>query len=116
MGGIVREMNGSSLIINGTSDHVHLLIWLPPVVSISEAMRVVKTNSSKWVHAEWSSRAHFAWQIGYGAFSVRQSNVPTVLRYIANQEEHHRKISFQEEFIAYLKRHKIEYDEKYIWE
>ena len=116
MGGIVRKMKGSALTINGTADHVHLLIWLPPIVPISEAMRVVKTNSSKWVHDQWRERRDFAWQIGYGAFSVSQSNVSAVSKYIANQEEHHRKMSFQKEFIAYLKKHKIEYDERYIWE
>jgi REP element-mobilizing transposase RayT len=116
MGGIVREIDGKALGINGTADHVHLLIKLPPTIAISDAMRVLKTNSSRWVHEQWDSRSAFGWQTGYGAFSVSQSNVPAVLRYIANQEEHHRKVSFQEEFLAYLKKHGIEYDERYIWE
>jgi hypothetical protein len=79
-------------------------------------MRVLKTNSSRWIHEKWPSRSAFGWQTGYGAFSVSQSNVSAVLRYIANQEEHHRKVSFQEEFVTYLQRHGIEYDERYIWE
>jgi putative transposase len=116
MGGIVREYTGTALMVNGTADHVHLLLRLPPSVSIAEAMRLLKTNSSRWVHEKWPSRSTFGWQTGYGAFSVSQSNVSAVLRYIANQEEHHRKVSFQEEFIAYLQRHEIEYDERYIWE
>jgi hypothetical protein len=70
----------------------------------------------KWVHDEWRARRDFAWQIGYGAFSVSQSSVSAVSKYIANQEEHHRRLSFQKEFIAYLKKHKIDYDERYIWE
>ncbi len=116
MGGIIRECNGTALKVNGTADHVHLLLRLPPSVSIAEAMRVLKANSSRWVHDRWPSHSAFGWQTGYGAFSVSQSNVSAVLRYIADQEEHHRKASFQEEFIAYLRRHGIEYDERYIWQ
>jgi putative transposase len=81
---------------------------------VAEALRVIKSNSSLWVHDTWH-RAAFAWQAGYGAFSVSQSNVPAVLNYIRNQE-HHRKISFQEEFIAFLKAHRIAYNERYIWD
>jgi len=116
LGGIVRELDGRLLIVNGTPDHVHLLIALPPAVCVSDAMRVVKTNSSRWVHDKWADRSRFAWQVGYGAFSVSQSNLTAVRQYIADQEEHHRKISFQEEFLAYLKKHEIEHDERYIWE
>ena len=82
---------------------------------MAEALRVIKANSSLWVHETWQGAA-FAWQAGYGAFSVSQSNVPAVVKYIRNQEQHHRKISFQEEFIAFLKAHRIPYDERYIWE
>jgi len=116
MGGIVRELNGVALLINGTADHVHLLVRLPPTVSIADALRVVKTNASRWVHEKWPSRSAFTWQIGYGAFSVSQSSAEAVLRYIANQEEHHRKVSFQQEMLAYLRRHRIPYDERYLWE
>jgi len=116
MGGIVRELNGVALLVNGTADHVHLLVRLPPTVSIADALRIVKTNASRWVHEKWPSRSAFTWQTGYGAFSVSQSNATAVLRYIKNQEEHHRKVSFQQELIAYLRRHGIEYDERYIWE
>ena len=113
LGGIIREMHGTALIINGTSDHVHMLIRIRPVHSAAEIARVVKTNSSKWVHEKWNVR--FAWQTGYGAFSVSESRVPTVSRYIAMQEEHHRKQSFEEEYVAFLKKNRIEYDERYIW-
>jgi putative transposase len=116
MGGIVRELGGSALTVNGTQDHVHLLVILPASVCVAEAMRVVKTNSSRWVHEQWLSRRAFGWQTGYGAFSVSKSHAPEIIRYIATQEEHHRKVSFKEESIAYLKKHEIDYDERYIWE
>ena len=82
---------------------------------MAEALRVIKSNSSLWVH-ETAHRAAFAGQAGYGAFSVSQSNLQAVVKYIRNQEQHHRKISFQEAFIAFLKAHGIAYDERYIWE
>ena len=115
IGGIVREMQGTALIINGTADHVHLLIGLPPSLSLSDGMRILKTNSSRWVHEKWTSHSAFGWQSGFGAFSVSQSNVPAVSAYIAHQEEHHRKVSFQEEFLTFLKKHGIVYDERYLW-
>jgi len=114
LGGIVRELNGTPLIINGTDDHVHLLVSLPPTISISDALRVLKTNSSKWVHD--TRRKAFGWQAGYGAFSVSQSNVHSVTQYIASQEEHHRKVLFKEEFVSFLKKHGVEYDERFIWQ
>ena len=116
MGGIIRELGGKTLGINGASDHVHLLVWLPATVSVSEAMRVLKTNSSRWVHEAGISRRPFAWQAGYAAFSVSQSAAPEVQKYIAHQEEHHRKVSFQEELLSYLRKHGIEYDERYLWD
>jgi putative transposase len=116
LGGIIRELNGTALAINGPTDHVHLLLSLPPNLALSEAMRVLKTNSSRWVHEQWPQRRPFAWQTGYGAFSVSQSNADQVCAYIADQEEHHRLVSFQDEFLAFLKRHGIAYDERYIWE
>ena len=114
MGGIVRELKGKPLVINGTSDHVHMLIEIPTTISISEMVRIVKTNSSKWVHQKYQSNM-FAWQNGYGAFSVSKSAIQTVFAYIENQEFHHKNRSFQEEFITFLKKHQISYDEQYIW-
>ena len=90
-----------------------MLISLPANVSVSEAMRFIKSNSSGWVHDKWQ-RA-FAWQLGYGAFSVSKSNVPEVLKYIAKQEAHHRRISFRDEFVDFLQKHEIQYDKRYIW-
>ncbi|MDT4897183.1 MAG: REP-associated tyrosine transposase [Acidobacteriota bacterium] len=116
LGGMVREIKGKAYSINGTADHVHLLISLPPTLALSDAMKVVKANSSRWVSDKWGERKNFGWQIGYGAFSVSKSNVPGVAKYIENQEEHHRKITFKEEFLEFLRKHGIEYDERYIWE
>src|SRR5262245_7984376 len=88
MGGIIREMRGSPLIINGMADHVHLLARIRPVHSAAEIARVIKTNSSRWAHETKAVR--FSWQAGYGVFSVSESTVPSVTRYIAEQEAHHR--------------------------
>ncbi len=115
LGGIVREIGGTALGVNSMPDHVHMLFSLPPAVALSEAMRLIKANSSKWVHERWPERPTFAWQLGFGAFSVSKSSVPQVLKYIENQKEHHRKTTFQEEFLNFLRRHEVEFDERYIW-
>ena len=115
LGGIVQQLKGQPIQINGTADHVHLLVALPPALSVSELLRVVKANSSRWVHEQWPSRRSFAWQEGYGAFSVSPSNAGRVLDYIRNQQAHHRKVTFQEEFLTFLKKHDIAYDERYLW-
>ncbi len=91
-----------------------MLVRIRPSHSASEIARLVKTNSSRWIHEKWSS--DFAWQTGYGVFSVSESNVTGVTKYIANQEEHHKKHSFQDEFLAFLKKNGIAYDEKYVWD
>jgi REP element-mobilizing transposase RayT len=114
LGGIMREMNGTALIINGCSDHVHILVRVRPVHSAAEVARVMKTNSSRWTREKWDRT--FAWQTGYGVFSVSESSVAAVTKYIAGQEEHHRKHSFQEEYVAFLKKNNVAYDERYIWE
>jgi len=113
LGGLTRELNGKAYGINGTSDHVHMLISLPANVAVADALRFIKSNSSGWVREKWKKT--FAWQLGYGAFSVSKSNVPDVLKYIANQERHHRRVAFKDEFIDFLRRHEIDYDERYIW-
>ena len=115
LGGIVREMKGKALIINGMADHAHMLVELPPAVPVAELMRVTKTNSSRWTHETRPGHSGFAGQTGYAAFSVSRSNAPAVSRYIAEQEKHHRKRTFQEELILFLKKHGIEYDERYLW-
>src|SRR6516162_7262764 len=87
---------------NARPDHVHCLLSLPPALAVAEGLRLIKSNSSLWIHQTWHGAA-FAWQVGYGAFSVSQSNVPAVVKYIRDQEQHHRTISLQEEFLAFLK-------------
>lgn len=114
LGGIIREFGGTAITIGGVEDHVHILMRLPATLALADALRLIKTNSSKWAHE--TLHPEFSWQTGYGAFSVSESNIETVRRYIENQEEHHRRMTFQEEFIQFLRRHGIEYDEKYIWE
>lgn len=115
LGGIVREMGGVALRINGTADHVHRLVKVPAVCSVAEIARVVKTNSSRWIHERWPEARDFAWQTGYAAFTVSASNVAAVTEYIAGQEEHHRKRPFREELIAFLKKNGSAGDETYLW-
>jgi REP element-mobilizing transposase RayT len=116
MGGVFREVGARPVLINGPEDPPHALAGIPASLSVAEVMRVVKTNTSRWVHGQWPQRRDFAWQSGYAAFSVSQSNRAEVEKYIGNQEEHHRHVSFQEEFLAFLKRHGISYDERYVWD
>lgn len=115
-GGIIRELRGTAIAIDGMEDHVHILALLPAAKSVADVLRTVKTNSSGWVHKTWPQRTDFAWQIGYAGFTVSESNVEEVRRYLLNQKEHHRHMTFQEEYIAFLKRHGIEYDDRYIWD
>jgi REP element-mobilizing transposase RayT len=116
MAGIAQELGATSLIVNGVDDHVHGLFGLPTTVSVADLLRVLKTNSSRWVHEEFPAHRNFAWQSGYAAFSVSQSNLDDVRAYIANQDEHHRHVTFHDEYIAFLKRHGIKYDERYVFE
>lgn len=112
LGGIVREMGGAALIVGGTADHVHMLVRVRPSQSAAEIARTVKTNSSRWIRERCPD---FAWQTGYGVFSVSESSVPTVTKYIATQEEHHSRRSFQDEFRTFLRKNGIVVDEKYVW-
>jgi REP element-mobilizing transposase RayT len=114
LGGIVREVDGMALIVNGTADHVHMLMRIRPAQSSAQIACVVKANSSRWVHETWNSK--FAWQTGYGVFSVSESNVAAVTKYIAEQAEHHQKHSFEEEFAAFLVKNNVAYDKRYIWD
>lgn len=116
MGGIIRELGGQVMLINGPTDHVHILTTIPARISLSDFMRDLKANSSSWVHKEFPPRRTFGWQTGYGAFAVSHSNLEPVKEYIRNQEEHHRRLTFKEEFEAFLKRHEMAYDERYLWE
>jgi REP element-mobilizing transposase RayT len=114
LGGIIREKKGCLLAAGGMSDHVHLLISFAKETSTSHIVRDIKANSSGWIHETFADSRGFAWQAGYGAFSVSFSNLDAVRRYIAMQEEHHRARSFQEELRELLTRHQIVFDERYI--
>jgi len=114
LGGTIRKVGGISLELNGTEDHIHLLAKLRPDCALSDVLRELKANATGWMHDVFPSLNNFSWQRGYGAFTVSQSNVESVRRYIARQKEHHRKVSFRDEFIQFLKESAIEYDERFI--
>src|SRR5690349_15823734 len=113
--GIARQNEMRALEIGGVSDHVHMLLSLPSTLAISKAMQLIKGGSSKWVHETFPEHRLFGWQEEYGAFSVSVSQLEKTVEYIRKQPEHHRKMTFQEEFLALLKRHRVEYDERYLW-
>ena len=114
LGGIVREIGGVALCVNGMPDHVHLLARMPSTRSVADVARLIKTNSSRWAHEKWPKCRNFGWQAGYGAFSVSESGQQAVREYILHQKEHHAKRSFQEEFLLFLKKNHIAVDERYI--
>lgn len=113
--GIVQNNNHKLIAINGMPDHVHILIGVRPNQSISELIQVIKTNSSKWINEKGFVKGKFEWQEGYGAFSYGKSQVNDVIEYIKNQQIHHTKKTFKEEYIEFLKKFEIDYDEKYIF-
>jgi REP element-mobilizing transposase RayT len=115
MGGIARKNKMRALAIGGVEDHVHVLLSIPSTLSIAKAMQLIKGGSSSWVHNTFPEHHDFEWQEGYGAFSIGVSQVPDTKAYIDNQREHHRTKTFQEEFIAFLERHGIDYDPRYVW-
>ena len=102
--------------IGGMPDHVHVLLSLPPTLSIAKALQLIKGGSSKWVHDTFPEDRLFRWQTKYGAFGVSVSQLDRTIQYIKDQEKHHQKMTFQEEFLAFLKKHRIAYDERYLWE
>jgi len=116
IGGIIRAQNGHLIEIGGVEDHVHLLVNLSPAKSISDTIREIKTNASKWSNELSDTTCRFEWQKGYGAFTVSYSQLDSVRHYIQNQREHHRTKTFEEEYIAFLKRHNIEFDHQYLFE
>jgi REP element-mobilizing transposase RayT len=115
-GGIILDARGVPLEIGGVADHVHILAKLPATLSIADALRLIKSNSSKWAGERPDVVRTFAWQEGYAAFTVSKSQVDIVREYIQNQEEHHRKKTFKQELVSLLKKNDIEYDEKYLWD
>ena len=115
--GIITELEHKSIIVNGMGDHVHVFLGLNPKLSVSDTVKEIKRASSRMINEqELLGQGHFEWQHGYGGFSVSRSNLDKVYHYIADQEEHHRKKSFQEEYVGLLKRHHIPFDERYLFE
>jgi REP element-mobilizing transposase RayT len=115
IGGILRELRATPIAVGGTNDHVHILTRLPAELAVADCLRVVKTNSSRWMKEKWPQHRAFAWQAGYGAFSVSESSRTAVIRYIQDQMDHHRRIPFREEFVALLSKHGVEFEEQYLW-
>ena len=116
MATVLQNLGCPAILINSVEDHVHILFELARTVSVSEAVEEVKKASSKWIKTQGAEFAGFAWQSGYGAFAVSQSNVPAVREYISGQREHHRTKMFQEEYRAFLERHHVAFDERYVWD
>jgi REP element-mobilizing transposase RayT len=113
--GIARKNRIKILAIGGVDDHVHLLLSLPADVSIAKAMQWIKGASSKWIHDNLPTHREFSWQEGYAAFSIGMSGMEQTIVYIRSQAEHHKRKSFEDEFIAFLKAHSIEYDPRYVF-
>jgi putative transposase len=116
MASIFRGLKSPSLALNGTEDHIHALFSLSRIVTIAELVEEVKTESSKWIKTKGKEFRNFHWQSGYGAFSIGESQVSAVKRYIARQKIHHQRISFQDEYRKFLKSYGVDYDERYVWD
>ena len=116
IGNLINENNCKTIIVNGVEDHVHCFLGLKPVVSVSDLMKAVKAKSSKYINDHNLTPEHFEWQVGYGVFSYSQSSVEAMFRYIQNQEEHHHKQTFRDEYLGLLKKFKVEYDEQYLFQ
>ena len=111
-----NDVDSPAIAINGTEDHVHILCWLSRKFAIMDVIKTSKTETTKWLKKQGQALGDFQWQAGYGIFSVSSSNIEQVKRYIANQEEHHKRMSFQDEFRELCRRHGIELDERYVWD
>jgi len=116
LGGIARDNKMKALEVGGTADHIHMLVSLPSTIATANTVKLLKGNSSKWVNETFPDQGRFQWQEGYGAFSVSASRIENIRQYIRAQHEHHRKKSYQEEYLAFLKKHGIQYDERYVWD
>ena len=112
---IADKNDFKTLDIGGTDDHVHILLSLNPDLSVSKAVQLLKGNSSKWIHDNFTDLNMFSWQGGYGVFTVSKSQMDIIQKYIANQEEHHKKMGFEEEYIELLKKNNIDFDPKYLF-
>ena len=114
--GIIKGKEQKPIIVNGMPDHIHAFVGLRPAMAISDLVRDIKNNSSNFINEKRLVKGRFIWQEGYGAFSYSHSHIQNVYDYILNQEEHHRKKTFREEYIDFLKKFEIEYNEKYLFE
>lgn len=114
LGGCASEQGAKAIVVGGMPDHIHMLVSIPATITISEFVKNIKVWSSKWLKSQGAAYRGFAWQDGYGAFSVSHSVIPKTISYITNQAEHHKKISFREEYISFLKANDIAYEEKYL--
>lgn len=115
MGGIAKRNEMSALAIGGVEDHVHLAIRIPPKIAVSKAVRFLKGGTSKWIHETFPGMEYFAWQNGYGAFSVGQAGIDRTAAYIKRQRVHHHGIDYKTEVLGYLDKYDIQYDERYLW-
>lgn len=116
LGGICSSLECQPIKIGGFTDHIHVLCLLSKKMALMKLVEKLKSHSSKWIKTKGDAYRNFYWQNGYGAFSVYPSDVDVVIRYIANQKEHHRKTNFQDEYRAYLEKFMVEYDERYVWD
>ncbi len=116
IGGIARKHKMTAIQLGGIEDHIHALVLAPPILAPSQIAQYLKGDSSKWIHEEFPNLRAFAWQDGYGGFTVSKSQVPDLIEYIKNQRQHHRKKTFKEEYLELLKKHGVDYDERYIWD
>jgi putative transposase len=116
LGGICKSLECNPIIIGGHSDHVHLLCLLSQKIALMKLIEEIKSHSSKWIKTKGVNYLDFYWQNGYGSFSVNPNEIEVVKKYIFNQAEHHKKITFQDEYRAFLKKYNVDYDERYVWD
>ena len=116
VGGVCKKLECQPIKIGGYTDHIHILCMLSKKIALMKLLEELKSHSSKWIKTKHENLKNFYWQNGYGAFSVNPSEVDTVIAYIANQHEHHRKKTFQDEYRAFLKKYKVDYDKRYVWD
>ena len=116
LGGICKELGCTPIIVGGYTDHIHILCMLSKKIALMKLLEELKSHSSKWIKTKDKSLKNFYWQEGYGAFSVKPSEVESVIQYISNQKEHHRKKTFQDEYRDFLEQYEVEYNERYIWD
>jgi putative transposase len=116
LGGIARDNEMTALSVGGMMDHAHILVMTKPTMTVSRMLQLLKGGSSHWIHETFPHLKGFAWQDGYGAFTVDKSNIPRVIAYIQNQKEHHKRKTFQEEYLEFLREYGIEFDQRYVWD